>query len=364
MRILFAIKALSDTKGGAERVLTDISAGLADKGHNVAILSFDPPETKSFYKLNSKVHHIALGIGDVSRKASLFEVISRMIAIRKASKKFKPDVVVGFMHSTFIPASFAMIRTKVPLIASEHIVPLHYKNRRWEYILLLLSRFFVKKITVLSDTIIKSYPRFLHKKMVAIANPVNMAKQLADTRGEHLETKTILNVGRLTEQKDQIILIRAFASIAKEFPTWRVRIIGEGNLHEYLQKNINELNMRQKITLAGTTNKIENEYQSAQIFALPSRYESFGLATAEAMSHKLPVIGFKDCPGTNEIIEHKKNGWLVSGDDKVTEFANALKALMLGDDMRDKMGREGLSYVTRFHPSEIVNQWEKVIKEI
>lgn len=362
MKILFVIKTLDNVQGGAERVLADITSGLAERDHNVAVLSFDQPKGKPFYPLNRKVKRIPLGIGDVKRKTTFPEVISRMVAIRKATIRMKPDIVVAFMHSTFIPASFAMIGTGVPIIASEHIVPDHYRNRMWEYKLLRLSRFFIKKITVLSQSIIESYTPSLRPKMHAIANPVHPAEMFADPKGEGTARKIILNVGRLTDQKDQETLIKAFAILANDYPDWDIKIIGEGEFRHRLENIISELGLESRISLPGITSKIEEEYQSAHIFALPSEYESFGLATAEAMAHGLPTLGFASCPGTNELITHEKNGLLVDGGDRAQVFSEGLKKLINDPDLRTDLGHQGLKTIEQFHPDSIVEQWERLIE--
>ena len=271
MKVLFAIKTLDNVKGGAERVLADITSGFAARGHNVAVLSFDQPKGKSFYPLNKKVKRIPLGIGDVKRKATFPEIVSRMVAIRKAAIKMKPDIVVAFMHGTFIPASFAMIGTGVPIIASEHIVPDHYHNRKWEYSLLKLSRFFIKKITVLSQSIIESYAPSLRPKMHAIANPVHPVGMSADPVGNGKKRKIILNVGRLTDQKDQETLIRSFALLAHDYPDWHVKIIGEGELRQKLENSVSELGLESRVSLPGITSGKKNIIQL--IFSHTGEYE-------------------------------------------------------------------------------------------
>ena len=129
MKILFAIKTLDDVHGGAERVLADVTSGLAGRGHTVCVLSFDRPGGRAFYPLHKNVKRICAGVGDVKRQASLTDVLARMVVLRKTVMRERPDAVVAFMHSTFVPAAFAMIGTGVPLIASEHIVPDHYKRQ-------------------------------------------------------------------------------------------------------------------------------------------------------------------------------------------------------------------------------------------
>ena len=203
MKILFAIKALDDTKGGAERVLSDISSGLADRGHEIIILTFDQPGGRSFYPLNSKVRRICLGLGHTDRKTNITEFTSRIKALRKTIKEEKPDIVIAFMHSTFVPMAFALAGTNIPVIASEHIVPRHYKTRPIEYLLFMLCSLFVKKITVLSERIKSSYPYLLRTKMVSIANPVHVQADTTNKKMNSNGRNIILNVGRLTHQKDQ-----------------------------------------------------------------------------------------------------------------------------------------------------------------
>ena len=364
MKVLFAIKALDNVNGGAERVLADISSGLENRDHDISIMSFDKPGGTSFYPLNNKVKRIALGIGNTRRKATVIKTISRMIAIRRTVLSIKPDVLIAFMHSTFIPASIALIGTGVPVIASEHIVPEHYKDKIWEYILLHFSQFFVKRITVLSEAIKQTYTPFLRKKMIAIANPVHSA-EVSTYSGHSTHRKIILNVGRLTKQKDQETLVKAFAKLTPEYPEWNLRIIGEGELRHELNEIIHDHNLENIISLPGTISDIESEYQKAHIFALPSRYESFGLATAEAMAHGLPTIGFSNCPGTNELIIHQENGLLVQGNEnRVDSFTEGLKKLMDSSQLREKLGKSGLQTVKQYHPNIIIQKWENLINEI
>jgi len=362
MKILFVIKALDDIQGGAERVLVDISSGLANKGHDVSILSFDRSGGQSFYPLNKKVKRVSLGIGNARGKTTISEAMARMVAIRKTTRDMNPDIVIAFMHSAFIPASFALAGTGVPVIASEHIVPDHYKNKKIEYLLFILSRYFVKRITVLSSSIIESYSPILRSKMSVIENPVHAAKLQADPIGKQKCKKIILNVGRLTDQKDQETLIKAFAIIADDYPDWNLRIIGEGELRDGLEDTILSLNLKTRVFLPGVTSKIEKEYQAAQIFALPSKYESFGLATAEAMAHGLPTIGFASCPGTNELIIHGENGLLIADGDRAGNFAQGLRQLINSDTSRKAMGAAGLKTIKPFKPDTIVEKWEMLIK--
>jgi glycosyltransferase involved in cell wall biosynthesis len=365
MKTLFAIKNMSNAKGGAERVLSFVVNGLAEKGYEVTLLTFDERDLNTFYEIHPAVKRISLGIGNAEKNASLSETIARMRALRRIVKVRKPDIIIPFMHSMFIPMSFSLVGCKVPIIASEHIVPQYYKKKRYQYLLLLLSSFFVQKITVLSDQVKKSYPKFLRSKIVVMPNPVYIHPEKIVERKRNATRKIILNVGRLSDQKDQKTLIRAFSMIGDQYPQWDVRIVGEGENKEFLEDLIAQSDLTTRVHLVGTTNKISYEYKNAHIFAMPSKYESFGLATAEAMSFGIPAIGFESCPGTNEIINHQENGLLVRRNkNHIENFAKGLEVLMSDQLLRRKMGEIARTDIVKFQPNLIVDRWESLIKDI
>jgi glycosyltransferase involved in cell wall biosynthesis len=361
MKILFAIKRLDGAAGGAERVLACIASGLAARGHEVAILSFDPPGGHGFYPLDSRVHRIALGLGDVTKPSTFAESFGRIPALRKAIVPERPDVAIGFMHSMFVPLAFALQGTGIPVIASEHIVPHHYRRRQIQFVLLCAAAGIVQCITVTSAAVKKLYPAFMRKKIVPVANPVSLAARQADPAGP--SRRVILNVGRLDPQKGQDILIDAFATLAPRFPDWHVRIVGEGALKAKLEEKIAALQLQNRVVLAGTSSNIAEEYAAAQLFAMPSLYESFGLATAEAMASGLPVAGFADCPGTNELVRDGENGLLARGRDRTAAFAATLEKLMADESMRVRLGRNGMTVAGAYRPDAILDQWETLIEK-
>ncbi|MGZ9096689.1 MAG: glycosyltransferase family 4 protein [Micavibrio sp.] len=352
---------MDNAVGGAERVLAYISGVLADRGHDIILLTFDRTDGNSFYPLDNRIRRICLNIGDATKQATLGEIAPRIFALRKTILHEKPDVVVSFMHSMFVPVIFSLIGTGIKVIASEHIVPQHYKSRRLEFFFMGLSALMVKSITVLSYPVRDLYPSFIRRRMVVMPNPVHMTNQRAEPAGQNDVKKIILNVGRLDPQKDQKTLIAAFAKLSDRYPDWRLRIVGEGVLRSDLEKQIKDLGLEHRVDLPGVIGNISQEYSKAHIFALPSLYESFGLATAEAMSFGLPVIGFADCPGTNELIINGENGTLVKTHNS-SALAEGLEELIKSPDLRIRYGNKGLSSLSQFHPDRIADLWENLIK--
>lgn len=330
LKIVFAIKSMSVQGGGAERVLAEITSGLAERGHQITVLTFDQPGTPSFYPLHGRIAHLQIGVGDSHRPARLFETARRMVAMRELLRGMDPDVVVGFMHSMFIPMGIALFGTGIPLVASEHIVPDHYKARPLQALLLRLMPWMTRRITVVSDQARAAYPAALRALMTVMPNPVSVhSSEPADVEGAARSRKTLLAVGRLASQKDHATLISAFARIAERLPDWDLRIVGEGEMRGELEAMVAALGLDKRVQMPGAIRDISSEYASAQLYVISSLYESQGLATAEALAHGLPAVGFADCPGTNKLIHNGCDGVLVRpNEDRADSLASALEPLM------------------------------------
>ena len=365
MRLVFAIKTLHHGRGGAERVLATVGGALAERGHEVALVTFDAPGVSSFYPLHPGIRHTGLGIGDTSRRSGPVETLRRAIGLRRVLAEARPEVAVGFMHSACVPLAMAALRRGTPLVFSEHIVPRHYRGRPLEYLAFIAAGLRAARITVLSETIRGLYPRAMRRRMVAIPNPVSpLTPDRADPKGRPGRRRVLLAVGRLEAQKDHETLIRAFAALAPRHPDWDLRIVGEGALRPRLEAVARSLGIAGRVALAGVAEDVPAEYLGAQAFCVPSRYESFGLATAEAMSAGLPAVGFADCPGTNELIGDGVNGVLAGSGDRVDALARALEPLLADTALRARLGAAGPDAVRAYAPEAIVDRWEALLREV
>lgn len=366
MRLLFCIKTMQNNGGGAERVLADVANGLATRGHEVIVLSFDKPGGCSFYRLDSKIKRIQLGIGSINEQANIYDTIGRIAALRKSVLAQDPDVVIGFMHSMFIPLGISLVGASIPMIASEHIVPEHYRSRPLEGLLLRITPALAKRITCVSDQVRCSYPPSIKKKMVTVVNPLNIdPRRRADVAGNRNSRKILLTVGRLDPQKDHLTLIDAFAKIADRLPDWDLRIVGDGNLRLEIQSKVDQLGLSDRVFLPGSTKAIASEYLSAQMYVQSSRYESFGLTIAEALTFGLPAVGFDDCKGTNQLIRPGINGELAAGcSDRSSNLANTLIKLMKDDHLRVRLSEKADDGLDKFRLANVLDHWENLLLEV
>jgi glycosyltransferase involved in cell wall biosynthesis len=143
-----------------------------------------------------------------------------------------------------------------------------------------------------------------------------------------------------------------------------LRIVGEGTLRAQLEAQVLALGLASRVQLLGPTKDIWKEYSSAQLFVTPSRYESFGLVTAEALAQGLPVVGFADCPGTNELVRPGENGVLVTpSGDRVGSLAAALLSLMEGEQLRGRL-TAGSKALEEHRLERVLDRWERLLHSL
>jgi glycosyltransferase involved in cell wall biosynthesis len=359
LRLLFVIKSLAGTGGGAERVLLNLAAKLAERGNDVTIATFDAPDSTDFYPVDPKVSRERLGIGSVARSSGPIDVIRHAMELRAALRRCRPDVAIGFMHSAFVPLGLAAVGTDIPVIASEHTAFDHYRANRLEGLLVRLTARFYTAFTGTSDRVRADFPSAIARRMAVIPNPVVFPK--VDGREDSTTPCVLLSVGGLREEKGHDVLIHAFERLAERFPDWTLHIVGDGPRRTELERQARNAGIGARVTFTGAVSDVAPEYSKADLFVIPSAYESFGLATAEALAAKIPAVGFADCPGTNEIIEDGMNGLLVSGEDRAGALAEGLARLMSDETLRARLGQAGPASVARYSLPAIVDRWEELL---
>lgn len=100
----------------------------------------------------------------------------------------------------------------------------------------------------------------------------------------------VLNVGRLVPEKDQAMLIEAFAELSRDMPKARLMIAGDGPLRDELAHQVARHGLNHAVLLAGARKDIPELLRAADVFVLSSRIEGMPLAVGEALASGLPVV--------------------------------------------------------------------------
>jgi glycosyltransferase involved in cell wall biosynthesis len=178
----------------------------------------------------------------------------------------------------------------------------------------------------------------------------------------------VVCVARLFHWKGQAELIRALALVRREFPETRLVLVGaedkmSGSSRPHfmleLKALVEELKLEDRVIFTGKRADVPQLMAAADIFAMASFEEPFGLVFAEAMAMKRPVVGL-DNGGTPEVVDHGKTGLLAPPGD-IKALAEHLATLIRDPQLRTRMGEEGRRQVeARFSAQRLARDVERL----
>lgn len=342
--------------GGAERVLVWLAGAMAASGHAVTIVTIDGPEQAPFYDIDRRVEVRRLGVAARSQGAidATRRNAARVRALRTALVASRPDVIVSFIDVTNVLTLLAARPLGVPVVVSERSDPQAVTlGRAWR----LLRRWTygrAARVVVQTEHARTRLTWVPASRVAVIPNPVHAPGVFADPARSH--EPRLVAMGRLGPEKGFDLLIDAYARVAGRYPSWTLAIAGEGPLCDDLARRVDAGDLTGRVRLEGLVRDAHGWLASAQLFALPSRYEGFPNVLCEAMAVGLPVVAF-DCPsGPREIVTHGVDGLLVAAGD-VSRLAEALASLMGDAARRARLGQRARTIAARLAPDVILSRW-------
>lgn len=344
--------------GGAERVILQLAHHFYLAG-NRSILVTSFVDTGFEYSIPEGIERISIENQEIKQNR-LKRNISRISALRKLCKKYKPDALISFMAEPNLRAVIATLGLPVKSIISVRNDPEKEYSGKLFY-------FVGKYLLPLADGCVFQtkdakawFPKKLQKKSAVIMNEVS----LSFFNTKYFGGNNVVTLGRLTQQKNQSMLIEAFSQIADEFPNLKLEIYGEGDLRKTLEEKIISLNMCDRIKLMGATKNVSSVLSTTKCFVLCSDYEGMPNALMEALAVGVPSIA-TDCPcgGPKMLIESGVNGILIPVGD-VKKLAEAMKHILLDSDYATKLGINAKESANNYLPDVIFRQWEEFINGV
>lgn len=352
--IAFVVAGLG--AGGAERVIALLASSWAERGSDVTVIAFDRPSDPVYHRFDPRVQLVRLGGADVRR--GVLGNVARLRLLRRALKRIRPQTAISFLTKINVITLLAGTGLGLPIIVSERNNPQRQQaNRFWT---LMLDRLYPRAAAIVIQTEASRtcLPASVAASARVIPNPiVPMAARPARPEG-----RTVCAVGRLEDQKGFDLLLAAFAQADATCPGWQLVIWGEGPRRQDLEAQARMLGIDDRVFLPGTSTTPGGWIESADIFALTSRFEGFPNALGEAMAAGIPPVAF-DCPfGPAEMIRPGTEGVLVAADD-VAGFAAALSGCMRDADLRDRLGRAARQRAGEFDIAAVLPRWVRLIGE-
>lgn len=356
MKITFFIGSLYG--GGAERVVCNLANYLVNHNHVVRILTMS--ESRKRYDLSQEVTHDYL-LSDDEKSNPIIDTLKRVVRLLRYVKNNTNDVYVVFLPVTILLLLFFRYRVKSKIVASERNSPTLYNVITRILLKLTASKadawvFQTEAIKAWYDGSIKNLPTAL------IPNAIN-SEFLVEINRSDIK-KTIVSVGRLSNQKRFDILIKAFSIVHEQCKDYTLEIYGDGPNRNALEALISEYQLCDNVSLQGNKSPIFDYINDAAVFVLTSDYEGMPNALIEAMAMGIPSIA-TDCigGGVKYLIEDCVNGILVPrGDYK--KVADAIIWMIDHPNEAHAIGYNARKIVDNLSPEIVYGQWEKFIDSI
>lgn len=352
--LMFYINAIHD--GGAERVMLQLCGRFAALGYRCVLVTSFRDDFE--YPVPEGVERLSIE-NEQSRAGKLRKNLSRIAALRKLCKEYRPAALISFMAEPNMRALIATMGLPIKNIVSVRNVPeKEYAGR----VLGFVGRHLLPRADgcVFQTEDAKSwFPEKLQRKSMIIMNQVS---RIFFDEPPALEKRDIITAGRLAPQKNQSLLIRAYARL--ENCSDRLIIYGMGELQQELEALIKELGLEGRVILAGQSSNIPRDIKSAKIFVLPSDFEGMPNALLEAMALGLCCVS-TDCPcgGPRAVIDSGVNGVLFPvGDEQALTLA--LQELLDDGKKRSAMAAAAAESAKDFSPDKIFEKWRAYVERV
>ena len=295
-------------KGGVEKNLFIISNFFSKKIKNVAIITSNPNEI-----YNKKINIITNRINIYNKSRFIKNLFCSYLLIREILKN-KNLIIMSFQSNIY--ATLISFFFGIKIICRANASPKGWLNNPFKKLIYKIIMGLSSKIIVNSREMKLEFKRDLNLKSFLIYNPLDKQQIISKSRKKakinfynkknHLK---IINIGRFTDQKDQITLLKALV-LLKDKLKFQLILLGQGSKKKELKNFIenNDLNKNVKII-----DYIKNPYpilKKSDLLILTSKYEGLPNVLLEAITLKKLVIS-SDCPtGPKEILQTGKGGVL------------------------------------------------------
>lgn len=339
MRKIAHVISTPEGIGGAEKVMLALVRAGAERGWEQIVLNpFDLTPVGS--RLHVEVSNVEGAEYEAISTTRFAGLPGARVWLRSQLHRIGPDIVhVHLFHALVLAATLGPMRPLMLLshhhgdqlrVAGNRIRELldRQAGRRFDHVV-ACSRW-------VRDFLIETYG-YDTDRVTEIPN--GWEGEPLDQDGPSDVACTFICVANLRPEKDHLTLLEAFDHVRRQHPSVRLMLVGEGQMRREIENRVGSLRLGKNVVLCGALNDVWPSLSRADVFVLPSRNETLGMAVLEAMVAALPVVA-TEVGGVPELIEHGENGLLVSPRDPVS-LADAMLSLARSPETRTRMGASG-----------------------
>ncbi|MBQ9513201.1 MAG: glycosyltransferase [Lachnospiraceae bacterium] len=349
------------TKGGAERVMVNLAKDLLAHGDEVTFVTTFLEEDE--FPVPEGARRVISGLTeDEMTWGRVRNIARRRNKLRDIWKDLDPDLILSFIGKNNVMAIQTARGLSIPVVVSVRGNPSQeYENAALRFAMRATFPY-ADGVIVQTEGAKNYFSEIVKKKCTVLKNPV--AQEFLSQPLSRARKKEMVVVGRIDDNKNQILAVKAFAQTFAAFPDWKMTLYGEGEGSFRIENLIRDLGQASRICLAGNVEDVAQRIKDASIYVLPSREEGMPNALLEAMALGLACIS-TDCPvgAAREILQEGRRGFLVPVDN-VDGMRGAMIRLMGDEALRKELGEAALAVRNEYEPGAVCSAWRDYFKEV
>ncbi|MEN8136797.1 MAG: glycosyltransferase [Thermodesulfobacteriota bacterium] len=222
-----------------------------------------------------------------------------------------------------------------------------------------LKKYFVSELDIPDHTIQVILNGVDTKRFTPVKEKTELRKILSPS----CTGKILITVGRLTEAKDQVTLLRAVKLLVGKGIDLCLVLVGDGELRKLIEGTIRELDLGKHVYLLGNRTDVDNLLPHADLFVLSSRREGLPMVLLEAMSCRLPVVS-TSVGGIPEVIRDGVNAFLVAPEDP-EDLAQKIETMLAKPEMAEDIGTSNREMVAaEYSMAKTAEQYSQLYEQI
>jgi N-acetyl-alpha-D-glucosaminyl L-malate synthase BshA len=363
--------------GGSGIVATELAKTLAARGHEVHLVSTDPPFRLGDYQAGLMFHQVNTPSYPLFREPQYMLSLANKVV--QVAREFRLEII----HAHYaIPHATAAILSRQVLESSHHFVPRVVTTLHGTDITLVGSDPSFSEIVAYSieqsdgATAVSESLREATRRELLVQRPIEVIPNCLDCdiyrRRDvgHLRqrfapdaaTKLVIHVSNFRPVKRIDAVMRVFSRIAKAVPA-RLLLVGDGPELGTAYKLGRELGVASAVEMLGAQEDVIPLLSASDVFLLPSAQESFGLAALEAMACEVPVVA-SNVGGLPEVIEHGVTGFLHEPED-IDGMAESAIGLLTDDALHQRVASAACTRVREeFCVNRVVPMYERYYERV
>ena len=349
--------------GGVEKNFFIISNYLATKIKNISVITVNKEYKK---KLNKNINLISPKSSQWKNSGIYTKYIISIYLLIKAILKYKYILIFSFQANWYSILIAKLFGGKV--ITRSNTAPQGWSNNYFKKILYKIILNLADEIIVNSKEFKKNMLTNFGIKTKLIYNPLNLSviNKLSKKKFNYSFFKKnksikLINIGRFTDQKNQILILNAFKNISKKINA-KLVIAGRGTNASLLKNYVKENKLTNSVKIIDF---LENPFpllKKSDVFILSSNFEGLPNVLMEAQSLKLAIISSKCPTGPREILLNGKAGILFKLNDQHDLEKKILYSYKHKKLLRDKFNI-GYKNLSRFNQDKNLSKYYLTIKK-